>query len=97
MTDPTKRRAPFTSHRADSSDRPTQLFSPAVRRSGEDASDGPVDGWVDDVDSDWDDIIVPDRIPPERSPGGQPAPESGTTPATEPISWESLANHAGHG
>lgn len=73
VTDPIIRRAIITSQRADSASYRTLLFSPAVRLTGEDASDGPVDGWVDDVDGDWDDIIVPEPTPPERTDPERPA------------------------
>jgi hypothetical protein len=29
--------------------------------------DGPVDVWVDDVDADWDDIVVSESRPPRTS------------------------------
>lgn len=87
VTDPVTHRAILTTHRADGSSPRTPLFSPAVRISGEDASDGPVDGWVDDVDGDWDDIVVPERMLPERPETEHPAPR----PAPEPVSPESLA------
>ncbi len=33
--------------------------------------DGPVDLWVDDVDGDWDDILVPEHRRAPRSPASE--------------------------